>query len=407
MSRFHYAAVIPSGERIRGVIRSSNGQEAARKLLEMGYHPLAIDEAQESGWLRPRVSGGFFRKVSAVDLAVFTRQLASLLKAGLPIVQALRAVEKQSGNLLMSRSIGAIEEMLSQDAGALSDALDEHAHIFDPVYRGLVRSGEAGGNLAEVLQNLAKYLAQSAKLRGQVLNAFIYPVFLVVCGTAAIFVLMSFVIPRFEELFRSFGQSLPGPTRLLIAVSGFMATWWWGVLLAGGAIASLMYAIVRRPYVRKVVDRQLIRIPVLGPMLMKIEIARIAHTFAALLNSGIRILETLQITSETAKNMAVRQSFRAIISGVSAGEPLAATIEKTGLYPPMMVSLIATGEETGELPEMLRELAAIYNDEAERAVTGAIKLLEPILIIVLGGLIAGIVAAVILPIFRANAMVAN
>lgn len=407
MSRFAYIAVLEQGDRLRGVVRSPTLQAATRQLLEMGYHPVSVEPIEESAGLRGRVSRGFLRRVSTADLAVFTRQLASLLKAGLPVIQALRTVANQCGNRAMARTIAAIEEVLAHDAGTLSDALDEHPQIFDPVYRGLIRSGEAGGNLVEVLQKLARYLGQSARLRGQVLGAFIYPIFLVLAGTAAIFLLMSFVIPRFQELFTSFGQALPWPTKVLIATSAFLAQWWWAVLLGTGLAAVGAYALLRRPGVRAAADRQLLRVPLIGDVVMKVEVARIAHTFAALLHSGVRVLEALQITGETARNLAIRRSFGPIIEGVSAGEPLATMVQRARIYPPIMINLIATGEETGELPEMLQELAAIYDEEAERAVTGAVKLLEPVLIIVLGSVIAGIVAAVILPIFRANAMVVN
>jgi type II secretory pathway component PulF len=404
MSRFSYIAVAGSGQRKSGTIRSYNGQEAVRKLLEMGYHPVSVTEEAEGGRKR---GWRFWRRVGVTDLAVFTRQMASLLKAGLPMIQTLGTVRRQCSNRHLTEIVEVIEEALAQDAGALSDALAEYPEVFDPVYRGLVRSGEEAGNLPDVLGNLAKHLSQSARLRGQVVGAFIYPVFLLLLGTAAVFVLMTFVIPRFEELFASFGQALPWPTEMLIRVSGFLERWWWAVLVGMGAAVAGAIAGLRRRAIRAKVDGWALRLPIVGAMLLKVEIARISHTFAALLNSGVPILDALRVTGETARNLAIKGTFGGLIGEISSGRTLAEAMEGTGMYPAMVVNLIRTGEETGELPEMLTELSAIYEDEAERTVTGAVKLLEPMLIIGMGGIIAGIVAAVILPIFRMNAMVGN
>jgi general secretion pathway protein F len=407
MSRFGYAAVLESGQRVQGTIRSHSADEAVRKLVEMGYHPLHVEESEGQAARRRTRWRDAFRRVSTSDLAVMTRQLATLLKAGMPMLEALSTLHKQSSNPRLASILQDVEETLLQDAGLLSDVLDGYPEVFSPVYRGLVRSGEDSGNLPEVLRNLAKHLAASAKLRGQVAGAFVYPAFLLVVGSAAIFVLMTWVIPRFEALFATFGQNLPWPTVALIAVSGFMSSWWWALLSAAALAAVLAYAALRNQAVRERVDRRLLRAPLIGPTLLKLEIARVSHTFSALLNSGIPILDVIRATRETARNLAMRRTFDSMFKGVSAGETLASSMESSGLYPPMVINLIRTGEDTGELPEMLRELAAIYEDEAERTVTATVKLLEPMLILVMGVVIAGIVAAVILPIFQANTIVAN
>ena len=194
-------------------------------------------------------------------------------------------------------------------------------------------------------------------------------------------------------------------TVMLITVSTFMASWWWAVLTAVAVLAILVHFVLKRPAVRDVVDRRLLRVPVLGSMFLRLEVARISRTLGALVDGGVRILDALRITAGTAKNLAVKRSFSSVIDGVAAGGSLADLLAQARLYPPLVVNLVRTGENTGELPEMLKELSAIYEDEAERAVTGAVKLLEPMLIVVMGGIIASIVAAVILPVFQANATV--
>ncbi len=403
MSQFGYVAVSSAGQRVTGTVRSRSNREAVKKLLEMGYHPISIALAAPT--LRERWLARSTRRVKASDLAVFTRQMSALLKAGLPMLHAMSTLRRQCSNQQLATVIQEMEETIAQDAGTFSEAMERYPRIFDPVYRGLVRAGEESGNLAETLKDLADYLGRVAKLRGQVVGAFIYPIFLVLMGLAAIFVLMTFVIPKFQDLFTSFGQGLPWPTQVLIGISGFLSSWWWAVI-GGVCIAGLVFiSALRRLTFRLAFDKAMLRLPVLGGMLLKIEVSRISRTLSSLLNSGIRILEALRITGDTTRNQAVKGSFDPIIRGVSSGDPLADCLQKSGLFPVLMVNLVKTGEDTGELPQMLSELSAIYEDEAERAVNGAVKLLEPLLIVVMGGAICGIVAAVVLPIFQANAAI--
>jgi len=346
MTRFAYSAILESGRRVSGTVSSLDRREAIRRLLQRGYHPVTVEPLKKGSTSEGWLGRNAFNRVTRSDLAVLTRQLASLLKAGLPVTAALEMLRQQVQHRRLERIVRDVEEKLRRDGGGLADALDEHPHVFDAVYRGLVRSGEQGGNLITVLNDLSVVLARSAKLRSQVWAAFIYPIFLLLLGGAAVFILMTFVIPR----------------------------------------------------------RGVLALPILGGMFTKLEVSRIARTLSALLAGGVRILDALHITGQTARNLAIRATFAPMIRRVSGGEGLGEAVAKAGLFPALMVNLIRTGEQTGELPAMLGELAEIYDAEAERAVAGAVKLLEPTLIILMGGLIATIVAAVMLPIFQANAM---
>jgi len=403
--KFRYSAVLESGQRVTGTMESRDRRDALRQLLDRGYHPLAVDAPESGGSRVRRVIRRVFLRIGASDLAVFARQLAALLKAGLPLSTALSTLVSQCESRHLVSVIQDIEQQLSREAGSLADCLEAHPDVFDSVFRGLVRAGETGGNLTDVLDNLAGHLSQSSKLRGRVLGAFIYPAVLVLLGVSAVFVLMTFVIPRFQEMFASFEQSLPWLTEVLIKVSDFMANWWWGVLGALLLSVLLCVAALNRPPIKLKVDRLLLKCPVLGRMFLKVEISRISRTLGALMCNGVPILEALRITGETAKNLAVRFTFHSMIKGVSEGSSLASVAKNAGVYPPLMLNLIRTGEETGELPQMLEELSAIYEDEADRAVTNAVKLVEPVLIVVMGSIIAAIVAAVMLPVFQANIMV--
>jgi len=405
VSRFGYSAILDSGRRITGTLRCGSRYEALTQLCSKGYHPLELEPLREGGMLHGGLTRRLRDRVSMSQLAVVTRQLSSLLRAGLPVVEALATLRGQAENRRLVRVIEDVQETLLHEGGTLADALACRPDVFGPVYRSLVRSGEKGGGLGEVLRDLGRHLTRTARLRGQVTGALIYPLFLLLLGATAIFVLMAFVIPSFEELFESFGRDLPRPTRLLIAFSGFVSSWWWAVLAGLGLVLLSAWALMRRAAVRLRVDRLLLRLPVIGPMLLKLAISRIARTLGALAAGGVPILAALRITGETVRNRAIRATFGPMVASVSAGDTLAAAASKAGLYPPLMVNLIRTGEDTGELAEMLNELAAIYEEEAERAVSGAVKLLEPVLIIVMGAVIAGIVGAVMLPVFEANVMV--
>ncbi len=405
MARFTYSALTASGEPVSGTMRCAARREALSRIVRKGQHPVSLESVSEGLWGQNGLVSNLVNRVKVSDLAIFTRQLATLLRAGMPISQTLATLRTQSENRNMVRVIEDMEELLSQEGKSLAECMDEYPRVFSPVYRSLVRAGEEGGRLVHVLENLALHLSQSTRLRGQVVGAFIYPVFLLLLGSAAIFILMAYVIPKFQELFDSFGQALPRPTQILIASSNFLAQWWWLVILGIILLGSVIVTLLRREGVRRQVDRATLGIPVFGKMVLKLEIARIAHTLSALVSGGVGILQALRITGGAARNTWLKATFAPIGKAVAAGDSLADATERTGAYPPLMINLIRTAEGTGELPEMLMELSRIYEEEAERAVTGAVKLLEPLLIVSMGGIIAAIVAAVMLPVFQADAMV--
>ncbi|MCY2927554.1 MAG: type II secretion system F family protein [Planctomycetota bacterium] len=405
MARFRYSAILESGQEVSGVVKSAGRGDALTQLLSRGYHPRWLEPMAETDTDAGGAVGGWFGRVKTIELGVFTRQMATLLRAGIPVVQALSTLGRQSENRRLLRVIGELQETLSNEGKSLAEAMEDHPRVFDPVYRSLVRAGEESGGLPDVMDNLAKHLMQSGRIRGQVVGAFIYPIFLLLLGATAIFVLMTFVIPRFNDLFASFQQKLPWPTRFLLGVSDFLSSWWWVILAGLGAAVLAAGVALRRPAVRRRADGLILRLPVFGKMLRKLSISRIARTLSALLGGGVAILTALRITGETCRNRAIRETFPSMIESITTGDTLAIAAEKTRLYPPLMLNLVRTGEETGELPGMLNELSMIYEEEAERAVSGAIKLLEPVLIVVMGLVISGIVGAVMLPLLKAGALV--
>lgn len=404
MQVFSYTAITDTGSRTCGTLRSQDRRDALTQLISRGMHPLQVEPVEADG----TVPGSWrlaMRRTRTQELAVFTRQLAALLKAGLPVVQALHTLRQQCQSKSFQAVLQDIEDTLHQEGGTLAEAMSKHPRVFSAVFQGLIRAGEEGGNLAEVLRDLAEHLGKSASLRGQVMAAFVYPGFILLLGLVAVFVLMTFVIPRFEELFLSFGQELPWPTRMLLTISGFMGAWWHLLLAGMGAAIFVLIGVLRRPTVRLKVDQASLRMPMFGQLLLKMEIARICRTMGVLLESGVGILDSMRITGQALANRFIGQTFPELERAVAGGEALATAIEKPGIFPIMLVNLIRTGEDTGELPAMLAELAGIYEDETERAVGAAVKLVEPVLIVIIGGMVAGIVAAIMLPVFEINTMV--
>jgi general secretion pathway protein F len=404
LAQFSYIAIKPGKGRVSGIVQTLDRRSALQQLAERGFHPISLVSG-DSNTDVSRAINKIIRRVRTRDLALFTRQLGALTKAGLPLVQALATLRQQCGHKGLVRIIESVEVSLSRDAMSLAEALSLHPRVFDPIYTGLVRSGETSGNLPEVLTDLANQLSKAARLKGQVFGAFIYPAFLAVAGTTAIFVLMTFVIPKFISLFDSFEQELPLPTRILIVVAAFLKYWWPLVLGATFAAAAMCWGILRRPAGRTRFDRMVLGLPVIGDVLMKVEVARITQTLSAMLKGGIQIVDALRVTESVTRNRAIRTTFKDICAKVTAGQPLALAFSQAGIYPIMLVNLLRTGEETGELPEMLQEVEAIYTEESTRSLEAAVKILEPVLIIVMGAIIACIVAAVMLPIFRSNALV--
>ena len=405
MSRFTYSAVMSSGQRVSGLMRCQDRHQAISQLVGRGLHPVAVEPAEDGKWTLGRLRKEVFNRVGTAALAVFTRQLASLLKAGLPMMRALETLRQQCENRRLAEVTEDLAATLSREGSTLADALENHPRIFTPVFRSLVRAGEEGGHLVEVLNDLARYLGQSARLRGQVIGAFIYPSFLTLLGAMAVFVLMTFVIPRFQELFQGLGQNLPRPTQMLIAASDFLSAWWPAVLGVVGTVPLLAFLALRKARSRRAIDWLMLRCPVLGKMFLKLELARISRALAALLAGGVRIIPALRIVGATARNAVVRASFEPITQRVAAGESLGEAMARTGVYPPLLLNLVRTGEEAGELPEMLGELSTVYEEQAEAAVTSAVRLLEPLLIVSMGLIIAGIISAVMLPIFQAQSLV--
>jgi len=340
----------------------------------------------------------FGGKVPPQLVAIFTRQFSVMIDAGLPLVQCLEILGSQQENKAMKRALIQIRQDVESGSN-LADSMRKHPKIFNDLYTNMVAAGEAGGILDTILQRLAQYIEKAVKLNGQVKSAMIYPVAVISIAIIVVAVILWKVIPVFAALFKGLGAELPMPTIIVIAMSNFIADFWW---LIGITIGGTIYALRRYHETykgKRVIDGILLKVPVLGMLLRKIAVARFCRTLSTLTASGVPILDGLQITARTAGNSIIEDAIMATRKSVEEGKTISEPLGDTDVFPPMVVQMIAVGEQTGALDTMLSKIADFYEDEVDAAVAGLMKLLEPVLIAFLGVAIGGIVIAMYMPMF--------
>jgi type IV pilus assembly protein PilC len=337
-------------------------------------------------------------RVPPKTLAVFTRQFSVMIDAGLPLVQCLEILANQQEHKNFQKILLQVRQDV--EAGStLADAMRRHPKAFDNLYVNMIAAGEAGGILDTILQRLSVYIEKSVKLRSQVRAAMIYPIAVITIAAIVVAVILLKVIPTFAALFMSLGAELPMPTRVVIFCSNFLARYWWGFVAAIGAAAFAFRRYYATYQGRRVVDGALLKAPVLGMILRKIAVARFCRTLATLTSSGVPILESLDITARTSGNAIVEDAILGVRKSVEGGKTIVEPLRESGVFPNMVVQMIGVGEQTGALDQMLNKIADFYEDEVDVAVAGLVKLLEPVMIFILGVVIGGIVIAMYLPMF--------
>ena len=379
---------------LAGVIDAGNKDEARAILRRQG---LIVEQIKEKG---REIALPFLRRgVSLKDLAIFTRQFSVMIDAGLPILQCLEILAAQAENKAFQKVLMTVRDDV-EGGSSLSAALSKHPHVFDDLYCNLVQAGEAGGILDTILQRLATHMEKIVRLRRAVRSALMYPVAVITIAIIVVWVILTYVIPTFASLFAELGADLPLPTRLVIAMSNFLGRFGLLIIIA---FAAVLYA-VRRWYKgtesgRKTIDSFLLRLWILGPVLRKIAVARFCRTMATLVSSGVPILESLEITARTSGNAVIEEAIMKVRDDVEGGRNIAESMEKTGVFPSMVVHMINVGEQTGALDTMLSKVADFYEEEVDAAVESLMAMLEPIMIAFLGVVIGGIVVSMYLPIF--------
>ncbi len=349
---------------------------------------------------------GFLTKktISVKDLSVFTRQFATMVNAGLPLVQCLDVLGRQLEKAHFKEVVLQVTADV-EGGSTLAEALEKHPKIFSDLYVNMIAAGEAGGILDVILGRLAVFLEKADALQRKVKGAMTYPVIvLTVAGGACVFMLM-FVIPVFAKMFSDFGGTLPTPTRLVMNLSDFIRAYWWAI--AGGSILA-DFSLKRYRATEKgrlVTDRLAMKIPILGTVILKSAVARFTRTLGTLIGSGVPILQGLEITSRTAGNKVIQLAIEATAKSISQGDTIAAPLKESGVFPPMVVQMIGIGEQTGALDEMLSKIADFYDDEVDSAVDAMTAAIEPIMIVVMGGMVGSMLVAMYLPMFKMSSVV--
>jgi type IV pilus assembly protein PilC len=345
------------------------------------------------------VSIKFFKGgVKTRDVVIFTRQFATMINAGLPLVQALDILAQQTEN----KNLADVTRQVVYDVESgqtLADALRKHPKAFSDLYVNMVAAGEAGGILDTILQRLAQFLEKNDAIIRKVKGAMVYPVVIMTVAAIAVTVLLIFVIPTFQTMFASVQLELPLPTRIVIGASNLLKGYWWAII---GVLGLSVFAILRYYKTapgRLQIDALLLRIPVLGDLLRKSAVSRFTRTLGTLISSGVSILDGLEITARTAGNMVIHNAVMESRQSIAGGDTISAPLQRSKVFPPMVISMIAVGEQTGGLDEMLSKIADFYDDEVDAAVGTLLSLMEPIMIVVLGVVVGGMVVAMYLPIF--------
>ena len=399
MANFAYSGRTRAGQTVSGE-RAADTMESAVAALrreQIMVTKITPSKAKAATPAKEKV-GKIGKKVSAKNLAVFTRQFSVMIDAGLPLVQCLDILGSQEADKNFAAVI--LQTRTDVESGAaLADAMRRHPKTFDPLFTNMIAAGEAGGILDTILKRLATYIEKAVKLQGQVKSAMIYPVAVIVIAGGVVGVILWKVIPTFASLFSGLGANLPLPTRVVIALSDNLVRFFPFLFVGAGAIGYAFKSYYGTPKGRRVVDAVSLKAPVLGNILRKIAVARFCRTLATLISSGVPILDGLEITAKTAGNAIVEDAIMVTRTSIERGETISAPLKDTNVFPPMVTQMIGVGEATGALDTMLAKIADFYEEEVDAAVAGLLTLLEPIMIAILGVVVGGIVIAMYLPIF--------
>ena len=382
-----------SGKEIRSVVESSTEEAAIAALLNRN---LLVVSIQEKIGKKGKTSGG---SVSLQDLVVFTRQLATMIDAGLAMVQSLQALAEQTNNKVMRDVIKDVTTRV-EGGDSFSEALSKHPKVFTKLYVCMVGAGEKGGLLAEIMSRLATYLENTARLRKKVKSAMMYPTAVTVIAIGITIFLLVKVVPVFGDIFSGFGAKLPTPTQYLINISNLMQKLWWALALGGAAVVYGWLYFIKTPPGRWFWDSKRISMPIFGVIAHKICLARFTRTFASLIRSGVPILEVLSIVANTVGNVVMEKALRITATDIERGESISAALGKHPVFPSMIIRMVSAGEQTGKIDSMLERIADFLDEEIETTLSGLTSLIEPLLIVFLGVVVGGIVICMFLPIFK-------
>lgn len=449
MATFSYTAKDQKGIVVEGVMEADARNAVVQRLQQMGYFPVRINASGKrpapatkaaeapatkassprtttmvsktsvarSGKAEPRakapaaaagsgassgVEGALksfkSRKITTAEIAGFNRQLADLIGAGIPLVKSLAILSRQTENEKLKAIIADILDDV-QGGATFADSLNKHPKVFSKLFVAMVKSGEAGGMLDEVLNRLADMSEAEEQLKGKVKSALAYPVVMIIAGIGAMFILFSYVIPRITGTFEQLGQALPVPTQILIATSHWFQNYWWLVIAAAGISAVSLAQFIKTPDGRMMWHRMQLRLPIFGPLVQKREVARFARTLGSLLRNGVSILTALDIVREVQNNSVFRSEIDRVVEEITQGSTISRPLADSNIFPTVAVNMIAIGEETGRLPEVLIRISESFETQVDRLVRSLTSLIEPLIICVMGVVVGAVVISMLLPIF--------
>lgn len=404
MGAFQYVAVDPGGKEHKGVLEGDTARHVRQLLRERELLPVRVDEVESRERKQTARRVALRRRVSALDLAILTRQLATLVRAALPLDEALQAVSQQTEKpRLKSIILGVRAKVL--EGHTLAAGLDEFPQAFPPVYRATVAAGESAGQLDSVLERLADYTESRHSLSQKISQAMIYPSVLTILSLTIVVLMLIYIVPRVVGVFETTGQELPFLTRALIGLSEFLQSWWWAILIAIGALGFAIRRTLSQEGPKRSFHRRLLRLPVIGRVVRGINTARFTRTMAILSASGVPIVESLRISAAVVGNLPMRDAIHEAGVRVREGAAIGRSLAQSGLFPPMTMHLISSGEASGELDSMLERAASHQESEMDSLLGSMLSILEPAMIIIMGTMVLLIVLAILLPIFEINQLV--
>jgi type IV pilus assembly protein PilC len=396
MAKFSWEGTTRAGEKRRGVMEADTRAIVEERLRGDNINIQSVKREGGLGDIQIQIGTG----VTAKDLQIFTRQLATMIDAGLPLVQCLEILSQQTENKSFKKILSSVKGHVEQGA-TFSDALRKHPRVFDELYVNLVAAGEIGGILDTILNRLAIYIEKAVKLKGQLKSARYYPIGILVVAIGVIAVMLVKVIPTFEAMYRDMGNAeLPAATRVVINLSHSFINKWY---IFAGTLFGIVFGITaarRTDGGREAIDRMLLRTPIIGPVIRKIVVARFTRTLGTLLSSGVPILDALEICARTSGNRVVQAGIQRAKEKISEGHDMAGPLAETKVFPTMVVQMIGVGEQTGAMDQMLQKIADFYEEEVDTAVAGLTSLIEPVMMAFLGVVVGGLIIAMYLPIFK-------
>lgn len=405
MAVFEYKALDKKGKKATGIVDAESLSAAKAKLRKECIYPTSLNKidshAAEKSSSTPTFLENltFFGSVSSSELAMVTRQMSTLLSAGFPLVKAVGTIVPQTRSKTMKKVLSRVKDAV-EEGSSFANALALYPNVFSPLFINMVNAGESSGTLEIVLERLADFNENREDTRKKVQAALVYPIFMTIVCTVILMILLTYVVPQIVSIFSDLSQTLPLPTRVLIQLSDFMKTFWWAVLLVPFAISFIFYLIRKSEKGALMTDRIAISLPLAGPLLIRAITARLARTLGSLLDNGVPMLTAINISKSVAGNLVFQRLFEAAHKAVEQGSELSRTLSKHKKFPELAVQMITIGETSGQLEKMLTKTADLYEKEVQASVTAISSLVEPLIILVMGVLVAGIILSICLPIFE-------